>query len=358
MSEIQYYSPQDFIKAAKFDAHLHYHTFDDSFVRKAEKINLRLLSVNTNFDFSIEKQFEICRKIKQQHPQTFDFIATFDTRAFSSKTFAQDAVNQIKNAMAAGALGIKIWKNIGMKLKNAGGQFVMADDPAFEPIFAFLEKEKIPLLTHLGDPRNCWLPREQTSIRDDARYYKNHPEFHAYAQADIPAYEKQIAARDRLLERFPKLTLVGAHLGSMEWNLDEATKRLDKFPQFYLDISACFDHIFLQALRDKNRVADFFEKYQDRIIYGSDFFVSKYNERKWLKPCCKCFPQLYSALLFKYMQHKLRKHWLFLASDQTVKIGKISNQAKLPGQIKGIKLSKKIIDRIFYQNANFVYRFA
>jgi predicted TIM-barrel fold metal-dependent hydrolase len=132
-------------------------------------------------------------------------------------------------------------------------------------------------------------------------------------------------------------------------------KRLDRFPNFYVDISGCFGHIFAHALQDKNHVINFFETYQNRILYGSDWFVSKYNKRKWLILFCICFPQVYTELLFRYMCKIFEKHWLFLATDKMIKTGKLTKDKNSPKHIEGIKLSKKIVDRIFYENALSVY---
>ena len=121
----EYYSPADFFKSPKYDAHIHYPAFDDLYVCKAKKANIRLLSINTNFAFPIDKQFEISQYLYQRHPQTFNFICTFDATRFASKTFAEDTIEHIKKCVAAGARGVKMWKNIGMTLKNEAGQYIM-----------------------------------------------------------------------------------------------------------------------------------------------------------------------------------------------------------------------------------------
>ena len=352
----EYYSPADFIKSPKYDAHLHYHTFNDSFVRKAKKVNTRLLTINTNFSFlPIEKQFEIGQSLHKYHPQTFDFICTFDATSFESKTFAEDSIAHIKKCMAAGAKGVKIWKNIGMILKNEAGQYIMADDPMFAPIFAFLEKEKIPLLAHCGEPRNCWLPPEQITIYSDHQYFTENPHYHMYMHPEMPSYEQHILARDNILERYPELIFVGAHLGSMEWRLEEVAKRFDRFPNFYVDISARFNHIIEQTLQNRKYVIDFFETYQNRILYGSDCFVSQYNSRKWMYLFCKCFPRVYMNLVFSNSYPTFKKYWLFFATDKVIKTGRIINKPEAPIHVEGLKLSKNIVDRIFYENARSVY---
>ena len=349
----EYYSPADFIKSPKYDAHIHYPTYDNLFIHKAKKANISLLSINTNFDFPIDTQFEICQYLHQCYPQIFNFIGTFDATTFASKTFAEDAVGQIKKCMAAGARGIKIWKNVGMTLKNESGQYIMADDPVFDPIFAFLEKEKIPLLAHLGEPRNCWLPLERMTINTDRRYFSKNPNFHMYLHPKTPSYEQHITARDRILERYPELIFIGAHLGSMEWSLEEVAKRLDRFPNFYVDLAGRFVYIFEQTLRNRKYVIDFFQTYQNRIVYGGLDLVPQKN--RWINRFCKCFPKIYMNLLFKYSYRTIKKHWLFLATDKIINMGRITNNPESPKHIEGLKLSKTIVDCIFYGNARFVY---
>ena len=348
----KYYSPVDFNKSPKYDAHIHYHSFDDLFIRKAKKINMRLLSINTDFGFlPIETQFEISQFHHQRYPQTFNFLGSFDVSTFASKTFTEDTVVHIKNCMAAGAKGIKIWKNIGMSLKNDAGQYIMADDPIFDPIFAFLEKEKIPLLAHLGEPHNCWLPLESITTDFDLQYFGKNPDYHMYLHPEVPSYEQHIIARDHILERYPSLIFVGAHLGSMEWNLEEVAKRLDYFPNFYVDIAVQFEHIYDQTIRNRNQVIDFFETFQNRILYGSDYFVTPNNRRVWMNHLKKYFPHIFWSLLFKKSCQTIKNHWLFLSTDKVIKTNKMLNKREALKHVEGLKLPKKIVDRIFYENA-------
>ena len=352
----EYYSSVDFKKALKMDAHTHYHTFDDFFVRKAKKANMGLITINTNFErLPIDTQSEISQSLHQRYPETFNFIATFDASAFASKSFVEDTISQLKNCIASGARGVKIWKNIGMTLRNEAGQYIMADDPVFAPIFGFLEKEKIPLLAHLGEPRNCWMPIEQMTTRSDARYFSKNPHYHMYLHPEVPSFEQHNIARDHILERYPNLIFVGAHLGSMDWNLDEVAKRMDRFPNFNVDISGRFHHIVQLATRNRDQVIDFFNKYQNRIIYGLDYFVSQDYSQKWMSFFCHCFPQLYHHLLFEYLCRKIKQHWLFFATNKMVNTKAICNQSEAPSKILGLNLTKKVVDRIFYENALSIY---
>ena len=75
------------------------------------------------------------------------------------------------------------------------------------------------LMGHL-EPRNCWLPLEEMTVKNDRRYFQNNPQYHMYLHPEMPSYEEQLAARDRMLGKHPNLPFLGAHFGSLEWSVD------------------------------------------------------------------------------------------------------------------------------------------
>ena len=123
-----------------------------------------------------------------------------------------------------------------------------------------MEENNTPLLAHLGEPRNCWLPGDQMTDAGDRSLMKTiHSIICTYIQRCL-LYEDQINARDRLLERYPDIIFIGAHLGSLEWNVDELAKRLDKYPNFKVDMAARIGHLRNQSVQDWDRVQEFFTK--------------------------------------------------------------------------------------------------
>ena len=72
---------------------------------------------------------------------------------------------------AGGAVAVKVWKDVGMVLKDPDGKYVMADDPRLDPVFSALAKQGRTLVAHLGEPRNCWLPVDQMTVDGDRRYF-------------------------------------------------------------------------------------------------------------------------------------------------------------------------------------------
>jgi predicted TIM-barrel fold metal-dependent hydrolase len=208
----------------------------------------------------------------------------------------------------------------------------MIDDPKFDPIFNYLEENNIPVCGHLGEPKNCWLPLDEMTVNNDRIYFEEHPQYHMYLHPEYPSYEEQIAARDRMLEKHPNLKFMGAHLSSLEWSVDELAAHFDRFPNATADLAERICHIQAQAQTDWDKVRDFFIKYQDRIIYGTDrgdYEGADVNPEK----------------LKEKVREEWRSDWKFLTTDETISSWKVN------GDFKGLKLPKEVVERIYYQNA-------
>ena len=200
------------------DAHVHLNTNTQAKLQLAAQYDAYFVSINTDIPFFIDLQAqrEMINTLNQNTQRSF-FITSFDTQYWNTPRWLPHAMEQIKAGITAGAKGVKIWKNIGMdeNLKDDQGNFVLLDDARFDPIFQYLSDAGIVLLNHQGEPRNCWLPLEEMTVASDREYFAAHPEYHMFKNKHYPAYETQMAARDRVLERFPKLNYVGLHLFSM-----------------------------------------------------------------------------------------------------------------------------------------------
>jgi predicted TIM-barrel fold metal-dependent hydrolase len=324
------YSVGDFTKVPKIDAHFHYFTLDPAYMEYVTSLNFKILSINVDSRYPVDEQLDISEQILQDHPETFAFLGTFSVDNFGQPDFSSSIIDCINECMNRGASGIKIWKNIGMELQDMNGVYVMADNPAFEPVFKHMEEKRIPLLAHLGEPRNCWLPLDEMTDAGDQSYYKNHPQYHMYLHPEMPSYEDQINARDNLLERYPDMIFIGAHLGSLEWNVDELAKRLEKFPNFSVDMAARIGHLRNQSVEDWDRVRTFMIKYQDRLLYATDMSLNDLN------------PVDFNSKTESMYNHWMND-WMYLATDTVV------------NNVRGLMLPRDVIDKIYYKNAQFLF---
>jgi predicted TIM-barrel fold metal-dependent hydrolase len=331
-SDENYYSMNDFQKVRKIDTHTHHNSESTSLVEAGISSNFFLLTVNVDVPSypPLPEQIRLSLMHKSKNPQHIDFLSTISLENWNDSDWAEKEIERIKKTFEQGAIGIKIWKNIGMTYKDENGNFIMADHPRLEPIFRFVQDQGKTLMAHLGEPKNCWLPLEEMTVNNDRTYFKEHPEYHMYLHPEYPSYEQQVEARDNLLAKFPEIRFVGAHLGSVEWNVDELAKRLDRFPNMAVDMAARIGHLQFQSQRDRKNVRDFMIKYQDRLIYGTDLGISGTPVEERVKANAKATWQ---------------EDWKYFVTDQTME------NRVVTGSFQGLKLPKEVIDKIYFHNA-------
>ena len=316
----------------KIDAHMHITVKDMCFINCAKENNVHVISINTDAEVfpAITEQEHVSRWLEEKMPENYSYISSFTMTNWFDIGWHNSVLEAIEGSINAGAVGVKIWKNVGMQIQKNNGDFLMIDDPVFYPIFEYLIEKKMPLLTHIGEPKNCWLPLEQMTSKRNRDYYIKNPEFHMYHHPEYPSYESLIDARDKVLKEFPGLVMIGAHIGSLEWSIDEIAARFDMFPNFVVDLSSRLNHLQLQAISNYEGVRDFFINYADRLIYGTDI-VDDFSLSR-------------NALVNK-IEHAYQSDWLFLSSD------KMMTSDDFDGQFRGLNLPITILKLIYYNNA-------
>lgn len=331
-SDAEYYSVDNFKTIKKYDTHVHLNVYDSTFIKQAEADNFRLLAVNVNPAYypPIREQQSIALRLIKTYPGRLAYATTFSVADWNSDDWQQKTLSYLRESFDKGAIAVKVWKNIGMELRDKNGKFVMIDNPKFDPIFDYLEQKHIPVIGHLGEPQDAWLPIEKMKIKGNQNYFREHPEYHMYLHREYPSYEDQIAARDHMLEKHPRLKFIGAHLGSLEWSTDELAKRLDKFPNMAVDMAARLSHLQYQASTNWQKVRDFFIKYQDRLVYATDLEAGGTIHPQELK---------------KQIHERWWNDWKFFVSGDTL------HSPGFDAPFKGLRLPAAVIDKIYRKNA-------
>ncbi|HLA52059.1 MAG TPA: amidohydrolase family protein [Flavitalea sp.] len=330
--EMQYYTVNDYDTVDKFDTHVHINTNDSSFIEMARRNKFNLVSLNVAAPGypTIEDQQNFTTRHLKNYPSGFAYTTTFNIEHLDDKNWASKTLAYLKSSFERGAIGVKVWKNIGMEYKNKDGKFVMIDNFQLDTIFDFIEANDKTLVGHLGEPRNCWLPLDQMTVKNDHDYFKEHPEYHMFLHPDYPSYEDQINARDHMLRKHPKLRFDGAHLGSLEWNLGALSKHLDSFPEMAVDMAARIPHIQYLTQKDRDSVYDFFIKYQDRMLYATDTEIDDSMD----------IPKK-----LKEFEATWKNNWQFFVTDDSLQV------AEVEGKFRGLHLPKEVVDKIYRKNA-------
>lgn len=328
-----YYSKEDFATVKKIDTHTHLNCANTALAEQAKQDNFKLLAINVDVpeDPALEVQLSSAKAQQSKYPAQIDFVTAFTLANWNSPQWTSQTIAKLKAEFAQGALGIKIWKSIGMVYKDSNNHFIMIDNPRFDSVINYVIQQDKTVLGHLGEPKNCWLPLDSMTVNSDKSYYSQHPQYHMYLHPEYPSYQQQITARDNFIERHPNMRFVGAHLGSLEWSVDELAKRLDKYPNMAVDMAERICHLQYQSQKNKQKVRDFMIKYQDRLLYGTD---------KWIDTTITNTDSLKAATHNTWL-----KDWQYFVTDDTMTNDTVN------GSFTGLKLPKTVVDKIFYSNA-------
>ena len=251
----------------RIDAHIHWNGDHPDWTRLTEELDLQLVNVcvvhDGRGDWRVRDGYT--RERFQTDPSRHAWITSFDLPRFDDPDYADGVIAGLTEDLTAGAVGCKVWKNFGMEIKTPAGDWMMVDDPLLDPIFRFLAREGVPLLAHIGEPLACWQPL--TPENPHYHYYSRNPEWHMHGREGFPSHRRIMDARDRMLARHTGLRVIGAHLGSLEYDVSEIAARLEAFPNFAVDTSARMRDL---ALQDSGTVRQFIERFNDRVLWGTD----------------------------------------------------------------------------------------
>jgi predicted TIM-barrel fold metal-dependent hydrolase len=221
-----------------------------------------------------------------------------------------------------------------MGLKDADGRYVMPDDHRLEPVIARLERDRIVLLGHQAEPLNCWLPFDQMTVRSDQDYFREHPQYYMYEHPEMPSHDTILAARDRMLNTHPALRFDAVHLASLEWDVDNVARFLDRFPNANVDLAARLVHLEFQATKNPGKVRQFLMRYRGRILYGSD---DSYG------------PGDFDARAVAEVHSGWVEDWRFLATSDRL------HSSDFAKSFRGLHLPREVIDKIYRGNAQSMF---
>ena len=317
-----------FSALAPIDAHIHLYNDDPAFGAFLKRLNLRVLDIlviddRDPFGKGLEPQRSDVLKVVHVTAGRAIFCTTFSPYEFEDPGFTQHTIRQLDADFEKGAVAVKIYKVMGMEMKSKARKYVMPDDPAFEPIYQSIAAHHRTVVAHIAEPDSCWQPPNAAS--PDYEYYQQHPEEYAYAHPEWPSKAAILAARDHFLAENPKLRVVGAHLGSMETNVDDIARRFDRYPNFAVDTAARIVYLMMQP-RDKVRA--FLIKYQDRVLYGTDLVV---------------MPKDDTAKTLAEWNDTYARDWKFFATNETLEVkGR---------KIQGLELPEPVLRKLYHDNA-------
>lgn len=319
---------KEFQSLEPIDSHTHIYQTDPAFIGMLERLHMHVLDIlvvddTTPFLKSIEPQKQDAIKFVASSMHHAQWCTTFDPYKFNDPNFPQEAIDALNRDFTHGAVAVKIWKNVGMEIKNTSGQYVMSDDPRLEPIYRDIAAHHKTLIAHLAEPDAAWANALVQQAR--STYYRENPQWNMSTHPGAPTKESILWARDHLLEMNPGLRVVGAHLGSMEADVDQVAARFNRYPNFAVDTAGRVKDLMIQP---REKVRDFILKYQDRILYGTDL---------------NFFPGQSAQKEIPNWEDRYALEWRYFATDDSFDYR--------GHKVEGLNLPRSVLRKIYHDNA-------
>lgn len=280
-------------------------------------------------------RFRATMELKRRLGKQMAVFVNIDWQGFGRPGWQERELQRLERAAAAGARGVKIFKNLGLGLRDPQGRLVTVDDPRLDPLMEACARLGLIVAIHTADP--------------EAFFRHPGPENERYLEllfapswsfwgSDFPSRQQLLEARNRLIARHPRTTFLGIHLANNPEHLDQVADWLERYPNLYVDTSARVPEI---GRHPADQVRRFFIKYQDRILFGSDLVVSPGGL------------QLGSLALWPQDDDDAREfyraHWRYFESRQRG----LETPTPIQGdwKIDGIGLPAEVLEKLYRTNA-------
>jgi predicted TIM-barrel fold metal-dependent hydrolase len=246
--------------------------------------------------------------------------------------FGARMADDLSRKIEGGARGLKIFKELGLRHRDAAGELIAVDDARLDPLWARAGALGAPVLIHSADPVAFFQPLDEHNERREELALR--PDWHFYGP-EFPTHAALMAQLNHIVERHPATTFIGAHVGSNAEDLGYVSACLDRYPNYTIDTCARVGEI---GRHPANEVRAFFLKYQDRILFGTDTVLG------WDGP------RALSVEDMADLEQSYEQHWRFFETND--------RQIEYPGypvqgnwKVDAIGLPQAVLEKLYYRNA-------
>jgi predicted TIM-barrel fold metal-dependent hydrolase len=263
--------PEHKLTRAKFpfiDVHNHQFsmpTMDlSTLTKEMDKMNMAVMvNLSGNSGNSIVQSV---KNIKDNQPKRFIVFANVDFGKVGEDGWGEKAAAQLETDVKNGANGLKIYKSLGISSKDINGKRIAVDDPRLDPIWKKAGDLKIPVLIHTADPKPFWDPMDEKNER--WLELESHPG-RKRSDTDPAPWQQLMDEQHRMFKKHPKTIFINAHFGWYPNDLGKLSQLMDEIPNMNVEFGA----VIAELGRQPKAAKKFFEKYQDRILFGKDSWV-------------------------------------------------------------------------------------
>jgi hypothetical protein len=251
------------------DAHVHIHPNQAEAMTAVMEANGLAASVNLGIlealDIPFEEGMRVFREVRfaKVLAARMVYFPTPDFRD-TAPGFGERMAQALERKVEAGACGLKIFKELGLRHKDADGKLIPVDDPRLDPLWATAGELGVPVLIHTADPVAFFRPLDEHNERWEE--LQTRPDWH-FGRPGFPDFMTLLAQLYRVVARHPATPFISTHMGNFAEDLAYVDACLDRYPNLYVDTTARIGEFGRHPAAE---VRAFFLKHQDRILFGTD----------------------------------------------------------------------------------------
>ena len=269
-----YKIPQTEIKKAKhpvIDVHAHdYVKTDaelDAWVKTMDESGIEKSIILT---YSTGKRFDSLVDKYARYKNRFDLWCGFDYTGLDQPGWQKRAVEELERCYKKGAKGVGELGDKGLGelySKPIPGYGIHIDDPRMKPLLEKCAELKMPINIHVAEDEWMYLPADSTNdgLMNAAKWKVD------MTKEGILNHDQLVGTLENAVKANPGTTFIACHLANCCANLSMLARLLDNYPNLYADISARYGEL----APIPRYVKAFIDKYQDRILYGTDMGTRK-----------------------------------------------------------------------------------
>ena len=201
--------------------------------------------------------------VKKHYPNRFGVFANVDFEGSGGYGWGERAALQLEDDVKNGAVGLKVYKSLGLRNKDVDGKRLTIDDPRLAPVWEKCGELGIPVIIHAADPKSFWDPMDAENER--WLELKTRPG-RKRSDTDPAPWQQIIDEQHRMFKNHPNTTFINAHMGWYANDLTKLGNLIEEIPNMYVEIAA----VIAELGRQPRYAHEFFIKYQDKILFGKD----------------------------------------------------------------------------------------
>jgi predicted TIM-barrel fold metal-dependent hydrolase len=209
-----------------------------------------------------------------KYKDRFRVFANVSWEGAGGPGWKEKVLEDLRQAVKNGAIGLKVFKELGLRHKKADGSRLAVDDPDLDPVWALAGELNIPVIIHTAEPQEFFAPIDNHNERWlELNIFPQR----ASPPSLYPTFEQLMKERDHIFEKHPKTRFIGAHFNWYGNDFGRAAALLDRLPNVYLEVAA----VLYEFGRQPYASAQFFTKYQDRVLFGKDTYETSEYPYYW-----------------------------------------------------------------------------